>query len=332
MNAMFVYDRGLKLLKADMAVDFTRRQPRGFVSHAHADHIARHELAFCTPATARLYEHRLGKRPVKEMPYREPLAWGGIELTTFPAGHCLGSAMLLAQDDQQRLLYTGDFKLGASLTSEEAELPQADILVMESTFGNPYYRLPPRGVVIDQLCTLIREALDEGAVPLVEAYALGKSQEVSRILSDAGFPVLQHREVFAVSEVYRKCGVHLGDVQQFTGRILPGHVIVAPPRTMRAFRLPASTRVVSFAVTGWAIHPSTKFRLRVEHAIPLSDHADYDELLETVERVSPKKVYCTHGPVSFVDCLRAAGWDAEALEPAAQAKLRERTTQRELFP
>ena len=42
------------------------------------------------------------------------------------------------------LLFTGDFKLGPSATCEEAELPQADILVMESTFGKPKYRMPPR--------------------------------------------------------------------------------------------------------------------------------------------------------------------------------------------
>ena len=45
--------------------------------------------------------------------------------------------MLLAEDGEQSLLYTGDFKLGESATAERAELPQADILVIESTYGNP---------------------------------------------------------------------------------------------------------------------------------------------------------------------------------------------------
>src|SRR5690349_96549 len=113
---MFHYDGGLKLSRADLAIDFRRRMPRGFISHAHNDHMGRHELAFCTPATARLYHQRLGERPVHELPYRQTVEWGGTRLTTYPAGHCLGSAMLLAEDGEQSLLYTGDFKLAAAVT------------------------------------------------------------------------------------------------------------------------------------------------------------------------------------------------------------------------
>ena len=91
---MFHWENGLKLTKAGLAIDFRRRQPRAFVSHAHSDHIARHEYALCTPQTAALYQHRLGPRPTLPMPYRRPIDWGGLRLTTYPAGHCLGSAML----------------------------------------------------------------------------------------------------------------------------------------------------------------------------------------------------------------------------------------------
>ena len=112
---MFHYDNGLFLTDAGLAVDLRRRQPRCFVSHAHADHMARHELALATEATARLYQHRLGtKHRVREMNWHEPIEMGNLHLTADPAGHCLGSAMLLASDGTQSLLYTGDFKLGPS--------------------------------------------------------------------------------------------------------------------------------------------------------------------------------------------------------------------------
>src|SRR5690606_19629411 len=124
----------------------------------------------------------------------------------YPAGHCLGSSMLLVDDGEKRLLFTGDFKLGPSATCAAAELPQADILVMESTFGLPKYRLPPREEVVESLITLVRNTLAAGTTPVIHAYALGKAQEVTKLLTLAGIPVQQHPLTFEVSEVYRRCG------------------------------------------------------------------------------------------------------------------------------
>jgi putative mRNA 3-end processing factor len=314
---MFHWDGGLKLTRADLAVDFCRRQPRAFVSHAHSDHIARHEYTLCTPQTAALFQLRMGARRVREMHYREPIEWGGMRLTAYPAGHCLGSAMLLAEDDGRRLLYTGDFKLDESATAEQAELPRADILVIESTYGEPNYRLPPRASVLDQLYSLLREILAQGSTPVVEAYTLGKAQEVTKLLTTASFRVVQHADVAKVSNVYQSQGMDLGPYEVFAGRCEPDQVLIVPPRGLRQ-QLRNEVRI---AVTGWAIDPSTKYRLRVDHAVPLSDHADYDQLFEAVDRVGPEVIYCTHGPESFVDRLCEAGHNARPLGRPTQQRL-----------
>lgn len=319
---MFHYDAGLFLTLAQLGVDVRRRQPRCFVSHAHSDHIARHELALATSGTACLYRHRLGaKHRVLEMSYRVPIEFAGLRLTALPAGHCLGSAMLLADDGQRSLLYTGDFKLDASTTSEPAELPRADILIMESTFGRPQYRLPAREQVIAQLLEIVFAALTDGKTPVVHAYPLGKSQEVTRLLTQNGVPVLQHRVIYEVSRVYEQCGVDLGDYAMFDGQPLNGHAVVTLPRTAREFRLPGLGKTVSIAVTGWAMDQSAKYRLRVDHALPLSDHADYDQLIEAVRRVEPREIYCTHGPPGFADHLCDLGFNAYPLNPPAQRRL-----------
>jgi Cft2 family RNA processing exonuclease len=319
---MFHYDAGLFLTRAQLAVDVRRRQPRCFVSHAHADHIGRHELALATPTTGRLYRHRLGPRyRVTEMEFHEPLDFGGLRLTAYPAGHCLGSAMLWADDGEQSLLYTGDFKLDASLTSEPAELPHADILVMESTFGRPRYRLPPRAVVIEQLLEIVHRALAEGQTPVVHAYPLGKSQEVTKLLTSNGVPVLQHAAIYEISRIYHECGCDLGNVALYRGEPLAGHAVITLPRGMNGFRLAKLGRTVSIATTGWAVDASTKYRWGVDHALPLSDHADYDQLLEAVRIVAPREVYCTHGPDEFVDHLRDLGFNAHPLNPPAQRRL-----------
>ena len=318
---MFHFDRGIKLTAIDLAVDVRRRQPRGFMSHAHMDHMGRHELAYCTPATARLYWHRLGKRPVHEMPFRETLAWNDFELTALPAGHCWGSAMLLADDGEQRLLYTGDFKLGPSATAETAEPPCADILIMETTFGKPSYRLPDREQVIEQLVSAVENALAVGKTPVIHAYVLGKSQEVTRILTQQGIPVVQHPLAYEVSQIYEAGGCDLGDVQCYEGDVPAGSALVVPPRRQRAAGISIPGETTTIAVSGWANSPCARYRMGVDVAIPLSDHADYDDLFETVEMVQPKVVFCTHGPKSFVDDLRKAGHNAHWLDETSHAVL-----------
>lgn len=316
---MFHYEEGLMLTGLRLAVDVRRRQPRAFISHAHSDHIARHEYTLCTPATAALLEHRLGRRHFHHMPYRQTLDWDGWKLTAYPAGHCLGSAMLLAEDPRgQRLLYTGDFKLGPSATAEPAELPQADILVIESTYGDPRYRLPPRDEAVSQLLETVAEALRRAATPVVLAYSLGKAQEVTKLLSAAGIRVVQHREVFAVSRVYERCGIELGPIECFSGELPKQAALIVPPRVGVPPGIPRSLTIMA---SGWAMHPAAVRRFGVDRAIPLSDHADFDELIEAVGRVGPKTVFCTHGPKEFVERLRDEGFDAYPLGPARQSRL-----------
>lgn len=319
---MFHYDRGLFLTRPGLAVDVRRRQARAFVSHAHSDHLAPHQLALCTPQTARLYQLRMGSRDVLELPYQQPRDWGGVRLTALPAGHCLGSAMLFVEDGTESLLYTGDFKLGPSATAQQAVLRSADVLIIESTYGDPQYLHPPRDTVIAQLLEAVTGALAREVTPVVVAYALGKAQEVSRILTQHGIPVLQHRDVMAVSRIYVECGVDLGQVALYENGPLPGHAVVAPPGKCHPGSLAGLKRYETIAVTGWASGPDARARLGTDHAIALSDHADFAELLCTIEQVGAREVYCTHGPPSFVELLRARGIRAYRLECGRRAQSR----------
>ncbi len=321
-SPLFHYDEGLKITAIDLAVDVRRRQPRGFISHAHADHMAPHVLTFCTPITGKLYRHRMGsQRAIQELSYGSPATWNDWRLTTFPAGHVLGSAMLLVENGPRSLLYTGDFKLSPSATAEAAAPPPAEILVMESTFGDPKFRMPPRDQVIEELLHLVRQALAQGRTPVIQAYVLGKAQEVTRILLEHGLPVQQHPEMAAISRIYQESGCELGELKIYDGIALPGHVVLEPPVGQKSRRLPIPRDAITIAVTGWAVDPRAKFRLGVDYAVPLTDHADYDELLSCIERVGPKVVYCTHGPREFAEHLCRLGIRAYPLAKARQLRL-----------
>jgi Cft2 family RNA processing exonuclease len=311
---MFHYDRGLHFTALGLAVDVTRRQPRGFISHAHTDHMGRHELAYCTPATAELYQHRYGPRLTHAMPFGEPLRWGGFTLTTHPAGHVLGSAMLHVQGEHGSVLYTGDFKLGPSATAEPADPPRADVLIMETTYGDPRFRLPAREEAIGTLIDLVQQVLTAGRTPLVHAYVLGKAQEVSQILQAAGLHVVQHPQVYEITKVYRRCGCPLEGVSLCEGPVPRGAVAVVPPPWQRVAPLAGLKKAVHIGVTGWAMDSQHALARTFDHVVPLSDHADYAELMECIDRVAPTVIYCTHGPASFVAHLRHKGYNAFALE------------------
>src|SRR5262245_56415797 len=297
-----------------------RRQPRGFISHAHTDHMARHELAYCTPATAELYQHRYGPRPTHIMRFGEPLTWGDCTLTTHAAGHVFGSAMLAISGCEETVLYTGDFKLRPSATAEPAAPPHADVLIMESTYGQPRYRLPPRDETIAQLIALVTRVLESGRTPVIRAYVLGKAQEVTCILARAGMRVVQHPLVYAISLISQQFGCGLGPLELCDGPPPPDAVVVAPPRNQRAAALIGVRRPVTIGVTGWAIDPAWRWRLGVDYALPLSDHADFDELVECIERVEPSIIYCTHGPPEFVALLRQQGHNSHSLESCQAGK------------
>jgi Cft2 family RNA processing exonuclease len=306
-HLVFYFDNGLRLADADLALDVRRRQTCGFISHAHADHVGRHELTLCTQATAALLEARWGQRVTRCLQYGEPCELGRCRLTAFPAGHVLGSAMLLVECQNQRLLYTGDFRLGPSATAEPIELPRADILVMECTFGHPTYRFPARARVEMELVGCVRRTLQAGLTPVIFAYSLGKAQEVISVLDMARIPVVQHPQVLAISRVYERLGINLGPLNDLNSPGAISSAWILPPRNSRGTSTVLPVRRIEISVSGWAIDPRMRRRLGGHYQLPLSDHADFDELLRCIERVQPKTVYCWHGQRAFVDHLRRSG-------------------------
>jgi putative mRNA 3-end processing factor len=74
-------------------------------------------------------------------------------------------------------------------------------------------------------------------------------------------------------------------------------------------------------MTGWAMLKNAKYRYGVDHALPLSDHADFDELMELIERVRPRKIFTHHGYREFAETLRGKGLDATCAQPDPQMTL-----------
>ena len=81
---------------------------------------------------------------------------------------------------------------------------------------------------MNQLFQLVEVALNDDCTPVIHAYALGKGQEVTRLLTLRGIPVLQHQKVYEISQIYQQCGCDLGDYGLLSGSVQPGHAVVVP--------------------------------------------------------------------------------------------------------
>lgn len=318
---MFTFDKDLYIPEIDLWLDSRRVKPHGFISHAHADHIARHKKILCSPPTAELLRIRVKNPVIKTVDYNSPVPMRDTTVTLHPAGHILGSAQIKIANKKRSLLYSGDFRLRAGRTAESFELVRSDILIMETTFGKSHYKMPDRQSVEDTLITLCRDLLKKNKTPVVFAYALGKGQEALKILSDAGLPVAVAHEIARYLPVYLRHGISFGQFIQFNRQFPEGHVLLLPVGYKYRKFLRNISGVYTIFLSGWALDQAPPFRFNVDRMLPISDHADFDELIELVEKVNPAEIYCTHGFDSFVSALRNAGYRARTLEDYNQLDL-----------
>ena len=297
------------------------------VSHAHSDHIARHKRVILTEPTARLLRHRLGgQREERVLRFGERAEFSGprgdFALTLLSAGHILGSAMVLVEWSGGSLLYTGDFRLRASSACEACDFTLArgcDWLVMETTFGRPEYVFPPTAETVKSMLSFCREALAAGEAPVLLGWTLGKAQELLCLLADGGLHVAVHEAVLPLARIYEECGVRLGAYEPLDLMQAKDRVLICPPTFAQSPQRAALGPCRLAVATGWAMDSSCKYRSGVDAAFPLSDHADFNELIEFVRHVRPRRVFTTHGfAADFAATLRDLSFDAEALVAAEQ--------------
>ena len=318
------YDHGVYLPAHDLWLDPWEAKRFAFVSHAHSDHIAPHEEIVLSERTARLLQARMpGTRTEHVLPFGEERRVHDVDLTLLPAGHIFGSAQLFLATENETLLYTGDFKLRHGKSAEAAEWRQAGTLIMETTFGLPRYQFPPTEEVIAQIVGFCRDAIQEGVVPVLLGYSLGKAQEILCSLDGAGLTPMLHGSVYQMARIYEQFGQSFCKYVRYNKNDVAGKVLICPPSASRSPMIEKIPRRRVAMVTGWAVDPSAIYRYQVDAAFPLSDHADYNDLVRYVDLVQPKRVLTLHGfAAEFARDLRERGIEAWALSEENQMELK----------
>jgi metallo-beta-lactamase family protein len=220
------------------------------LTHAHLDHVGRipklvrdgfQGKIYMTPPTKDLAElilrdsvdilredaFRKGKEPLFEEKdvdatfsrietleyHTEKEAAPGLSIYLRNTGHILGSASVRIAAKDGSVAFTGDIGNSPSpLLPDWEAIPDTDVLIMESVYGNRLH--PPHGNRVDILRQKLAKALAKGGTILIPAFSLERTQlmlyELSNLFSSGALP---HIPVFldsplaiSVTDVYEKWG------------------------------------------------------------------------------------------------------------------------------
>ncbi|RYE07297.1 MAG: ligase-associated DNA damage response exonuclease [Hyphomicrobiales bacterium] len=294
--------RDLEISPIGAFIDPPQPRDRAIITHGHADHArAGHGAVLATPDTIAIMQTRYGADAAgtwDPLPFGERREVDGVTISLHPAGHILGSAQVLLEYRGQRIVVTGDYKRLADRTAQPFELVPCDLLVTEATFGLPVFQHPHPA---DEIARLLRSvAAYPQRAHVVGCYALGKAQRVISLLREGGYdaPIYLHGAMLRLCDLYVERGIPLGDLRpslDVPKAGLAGQIVIAPPSAIKdrwSRRLPDPVLAVA---SGWM---SVKQRARqsgVELPLVISDHADWNELRQTITETGANTIWVTHG-------------------------------------
>jgi putative mRNA 3-end processing factor len=270
-----------------------------FVSHAHSDHLP----------------SKNGGTLLSSIETNEIANLRGFIIDS---GHILGAKGLLFDD----IFYTGDICTRDRGFLKGAKIPQCKTLITECTFGLPEFVFPKLEDTLKQVNTLISELYGKGVPVILMGYQLGKAQTITQFFSHWG-PLYFHDSVNDMNSLHQKFGVDLkngiGHTEAEKNGLLEKKpwIMIAPLMSSKnqfVQDMKSKYGAVTIGFSGWAQSTRFSFGRRTDYSIPMSDHCDYDELIDMVIQSGAEQVYTIHGFVDeFAEDLRRRGINAQPL-------------------
>ena len=139
----------------------------------------------------------------------------GVEVCFRDAGHILGSSIVelfITEDGaEKKLVFSGDLGNSCAALLRDPEIvEQADVLLLESTYGDRNHR--PMDETIEEFENIIAEASKNGGNIMIPSFAVGRTQEIIFRLGELyQRGMLRHQAVYldspmaiAVTEIYHR--------------------------------------------------------------------------------------------------------------------------------
>lgn len=293
-------ERGIYCPAGDFYIDPWRPVDRALITHGHADHARPgHGRYLATHAALPVMRHRLGSITAEGIAYGETRQIGGARVSFHPAGHIPGSAQVRVEVGGEVWVVSGDYKTTDDGFCEAYQPVRCHSFITECTFGLPVFRWAPQADVAQEINGWWAANAAEGRKSLLAAYSLGKAQRLLSLMDPKIGPILTHGAVEATNKVLRQQGYDLPETVPVTPETRaadhPGAMVLAPPAALGsawAKRLgPCSTGFAS----GWMRLRGIRRRNATDRGFVLSDHADWQGLLDAIEATGAENIYPTHG-------------------------------------
>ena len=314
---------GLSCPSGGFALDPLVPVERAVVTHAHGDHARAGSAAYlCQTDCEPLLRRRLGAAArIETLAYGERRRVGEVTVSLHPAGHMLGSAQVRLEHPQAGVwVCSGDYKREADPTCPPFEPVRCDVFLTEATYALPIFRWGDAGAVADEIVAWWSG--NPGKASVLFCYALGKAQrllaELARRTDRACFI---HGALEAPCEVYRAAGVKLlptrliGDEKRFAGELVLAPITARGSPWMKRF----GDFETAFA-SGLLRVRGTRRRRGFDRGFVISDHADFQGVLRTVEDTGCTRVLAAHG---HRDALARYLREVRGLDARAVSLLRE---------
>jgi putative mRNA 3-end processing factor len=292
---------GLYCIPGGFHIDPVAPVPSAIVTHGHSDHARPGlEKALATQETLDIMRIRMGEgAPAlpQALPYGEAIKLGDVEVSFAPAGHILGAAQVVMTYQGQRAVVSGDYKRSPDPTCAPFEVVPCDLFVSEATFGLPVFKHgDPRAEIAKLLASL--EAFPN-RTHQVGVYGLGKCQRVIALLREAGYDktIWLHGALRGATDYYVRRGIKLGELKPVSEAVnkLPGEIVLCPPSALGDLWSRRFEEPVAGLASGWMRVRGRARQRGVELPLVISDHADWPDLLRTIEETGASQLWVTHG-------------------------------------
>ncbi|MCW1301043.1 MAG: MBL fold metallo-hydrolase [Candidatus Nanoarchaeia archaeon] len=308
--AKVTWEKGLRILLGGQKIGIDVRDVRDedflLISHAHADHIPKSCKGFvvCSNATKHLINISARRKLRENLSY---VFSRGLEICMFPSGHIFGSASFLIKYGDFSLLYTGDFCDKRRFFMDPIDVDEIlkyadgriDQLVMESTYGDPYFTFPDFETTVNWCKDWIEDNLGKGYSTILIGNKIGKSQILTKLAEEFENVILSP-EVERINNIYAT----KFNLQRFptinevcsVGKLKVPFILICPPTSKRWMRIFSRKYKVKKAIfSGFAVDKSFKILQDVDEAFPISDHPDFHSLVNFVSKVNPELTILVHG-------------------------------------